>query len=71
MLIAGSDIEAISAAVGAMLNTIDATTASSELVAVLVNSVNLCCKARCLRREATHLYFCVNLSAIFKDNLTK
>ncbi|HYX15361.1 MAG TPA: hypothetical protein VE944_13540 [Nostoc sp.] len=39
MLIAGASMEAISAAVGAMLNTIGATTASLELVAVLVNGV--------------------------------
>ncbi|QFS45958.1 hypothetical protein GXM_03437 [Nostoc sphaeroides CCNUC1] len=32
-------METISAAVGAMLNTIGATTASLELVAVLVNSI--------------------------------
>ncbi|WP_335233138.1 hypothetical protein [Nostoc sp.] len=39
MLIAGATMEAISAAVGAMLNTIAATTASFELVAMLVNGV--------------------------------
>ncbi|MBD2244843.1 hypothetical protein [Nostoc sp. FACHB-888] len=39
MLIAGASMEAISAAVGAMLNTIGAATASLELVAVLVNGV--------------------------------
>lgn len=39
MLIAGASIETISAAVAAMLNTIGATTASLELVAVLVNGV--------------------------------
>ncbi|MCC5650716.1 hypothetical protein LC609_12905 [Nostoc sp. XA013] len=39
MLIAGASMEAISAAVGAMLNTIGATTASLELVAMLVNGV--------------------------------
>ncbi|MCC5630165.1 hypothetical protein [Nostoc sphaeroides] len=39
MLIAGASMETISAAVGAMLNTIGATTASLELVAVLVNSI--------------------------------
>lgn len=39
MLIAGASMEAISAAVGAMLNTIGATTASFELVAMLVNGV--------------------------------
>jgi len=39
MVIAGASIEAISAAVGAMLNTIGATTASLELVTVLVNGV--------------------------------
>ena len=39
MLIAGSSMEAISAAVGALFNTIGATTASLELVAVLVNGV--------------------------------
>lgn len=32
-------MEAISAAVGAMINTIGATTASFQLVAVLVNGV--------------------------------
>ncbi|MEH1886013.1 MULTISPECIES: hypothetical protein [unclassified Nostoc] len=39
MLIAGASIEAISAAVAAMFNTITATTASLELVTVLVNGV--------------------------------
>ncbi|MEH2447672.1 MAG: hypothetical protein V7K18_18405 [Nostoc sp.] len=39
MLIAGASMEAISATVGAMLSTIGATTASLELVAVLVNGV--------------------------------
>ena len=39
MLIAGASMEAISAAVGAMLNTIGATTASLELVGMLVNGV--------------------------------
>ncbi|MEH2417882.1 hypothetical protein [Nostoc sp.] len=39
MLIAGASIEAISAAVAAMFNTITATTASLELVAMLVNGV--------------------------------
>ena len=39
MLIAGASMEAISAAVGAMFNTIAATTASFELVAMLVNGV--------------------------------
>ncbi len=39
MLIAGASMEAISAAVGAMFSTIGATTASFELVAMLVNGV--------------------------------
>ncbi|MEH2413419.1 hypothetical protein [Nostoc sp.] len=39
ILIAGASIEAISAAVAAMVNTITATTASLELVTVLVNGV--------------------------------
>ncbi|MEH1808644.1 hypothetical protein [Nostoc sp.] len=39
MLIAGASMETISAAVGAMLNTIYAATASVQLVAMLVNGV--------------------------------
>ncbi|MCF2147430.1 hypothetical protein IQ276_013585 [Desmonostoc muscorum LEGE 12446] len=39
MLIAGASIEAISAAIGGMLNTIGAATASVQLVAMLVNAV--------------------------------
>ncbi|MEH2074976.1 MAG: hypothetical protein V7K57_11380 [Nostoc sp.] len=39
MLIAGASIEVISAALGGMFNTITATTASLELVAMLVNGV--------------------------------
>ncbi|MGF2037905.1 MAG: hypothetical protein RMZ43_021730 [Nostoc sp. CmiVER01] len=39
MLVAGASMEAISAAGGALFNTIGATTASLELVAVLVNGV--------------------------------
>ncbi|MDZ8222954.1 hypothetical protein [Nostoc sp. ChiVER01] len=39
MLIAGASLEGISAAVRALFNTIGATTASLELVAVLVNGV--------------------------------
>ncbi|MFN6462044.1 MAG: hypothetical protein RMZ41_009375 [Nostoc sp. DedVER02] len=39
MLIAGASIKAISAAVGAMVNTIGAATASVQLVAMLVNAV--------------------------------
>ncbi|MEH2320675.1 hypothetical protein [Nostoc sp.] len=39
MLIAGASIETISAAIGAMFNTITATTASLELVTLLVNGV--------------------------------
>ncbi|MDF5739693.1 hypothetical protein, partial [Nostoc sp. S13] len=37
--IAGASMETISAAVGAMLNTIYAATASVQLVAILVNSI--------------------------------
>ena len=39
MLIAGASMETISAAVGAMLNTIYSVTASVQLVAMLVNGV--------------------------------
>ncbi|MEH2375067.1 hypothetical protein [Nostoc sp.] len=39
MLIAGTSMETISAAIGAMFNTISATTASVQLVAILVNGV--------------------------------
>lgn len=41
MLIAGASMPAISAAIAGMFNTITATTASLELVAVLVNAVKV------------------------------
>jgi hypothetical protein len=41
MLIAGASMDVILAAIGAMFNTITATTASLELVAMLVNAIKV------------------------------